>query len=256
MTFPQALQRFAHRNRGRQARRPKTSRRRFELEALEALEGRQLMSVGPEFIAPINTTTRNAQFDSDNASSSNGSSVVVWTDTFSPTDHDIRAQRFNSFGTFSGSEITVSSSSLDESSPAVAMDSLGNFVVTWTQTLASGDTNVVARRFDSNGNAVGDVVQVGAGTFQESDPDVAMDAQGNFVVSYTRNTNNNNPDVFAKQYNSSGQLLHVVDVATTSRAETHSSVAMTPDGRFDVAYDTDPGKFMPSSLHTQHCRYS
>ena len=221
----------------RSNRRPVSSVQRKQRPSLEALEGRQLMSLGSEFIAPINTTTRNAQFDSDNASSSNGSSVVVWTDTFSSTDHDIRAQRLNLFGAKVGPEIVVSLSSLDEGSPAVAMDSHGNFEVTWTQTQPGGDTNVVARRFDFNGNAVGGVVQVGAGTFKESDPDVAMDAQGNFVVSYTRNTNNNNPDVFAKRYNSSDQLLSVVDVATTSRAETHSSVAMTPDGRFDVAWE-------------------
>ena len=72
------------------------------------------MSLGAEFIAPVNTTTRNAQFDSDNASSANGSSVVVWTDTFSPTDHDIRAQRFNASGGKVGPEIVVSVSGLDE----------------------------------------------------------------------------------------------------------------------------------------------
>ena len=41
MTFRQTLQWFAHRNRGRQARRPKTSRQ-FELEALQ---DRTLLSV-------------------------------------------------------------------------------------------------------------------------------------------------------------------------------------------------------------------
>jgi hypothetical protein len=64
-----------------------------------------------------------------------------------------------------------------------------------------------------------------------------VDDQGDFVVSYTRNTNNNNPDVFAKRYNGANQLLNVEDVAITSRAETFSSVAMSPDGRFDVAWE-------------------
>lgn len=228
---------FNFRNRQRQESLARQARPRKQRPGLETLEDRQLMSLGAEFITPINGTTRNAQFDSDNASSAGGSSVVVWTDTFSSTDRDIRAQRFNSFGGKIGPEIVVSASGLDESSPAVAMDDQGRFVVTWTQKLASGDTNVVARRFDSNGNGVGAVIQVGAGTFKESDPDVATDLAGNFVVSYTRNTNNNNPDIFAKRFNSSGQLLNVVDVAITSRAETHSSVAMTPSGRFDVAWE-------------------
>ena len=58
-------------------------------------EGRQLMSLGPIF-GPINTTTRNMQSGSDNATSAGGSSVVVWTDVVSdgangsPFDYDIR----------------------------------------------------------------------------------------------------------------------------------------------------------------------
>ena len=216
--------------------RPRTKNR----PRLESLEGRQLMSLGSEFSATVNTTTRNAQFGSANASSSNGSSVVVWTDTFSPTDHDIRAQRFNSAGQKTGSEIVVSFSSLDEGSPSVAMDNRGNFVVTWVQTQPGGDTNVVAQRFNSAGTAVGGVVQVGAGTFKEHNPSVAMDAHGDFVVAYTRDTNysnDNTPDVFAKLYNASNQLLNVVNVAVTASADDHASVAMTPDGRFDVAWE-------------------
>jgi hypothetical protein len=223
---------------GRRRALPGRPRDRKRRPSLESLEVREMMSLGAEFLAPVNTTTRNNQFESDNASSAGGTSVVVWTDTYSSTDHDIRAQRFNSFGGASGPEIVVSFSGLDEGSPAVAMDDQGRFVVTWVQKYAGGDTNVVARQFDSDGNAVGDLIAVGAGTFRESDPDVATDLAGNFVVSYTRDTNNNNPDVFAKRYNSSGQLLNVVDVATsTTRAENHSSVAMTPDGRFAVAWE-------------------
>lgn len=222
---------------GRGHRRPTASPRRRQ-PSLESLEGRQLLTLGGEFLTPINATTRNAQFDSDTASSSNGSSVVVWTDTFGTNDRDIRAQRFNALGNKVGPEIVVSSSARDEGSPAVAMDARGNFVVTWTQTVGA-DTNVLARRFNTLGVAQGSIVNVGVGTFRETDPDVAMDARGNFVVSYTRNTNNNNPDIFAKRYNAGGQLLGVVNVATTSRAETRSSVAMTPDGRFHVAYEEE-----------------
>ena len=156
--------------------RPGTRRSRRSRPALESLEGRQLLSLGPEMISPVNTTTRNNQFDADNASSVNGSSVVVWTDQFSVTDHDIRAQLFNAAGAKVGPEIVVSFSSLDENSPAVAMDSHGNFVVSWTQIQPGGDTNVVAQRFSSAGSRQGALIPVGAGTFREHDSDVAMSA--------------------------------------------------------------------------------
>lgn len=216
-----------------------TNRRDRKLRhlTLERLERRALLSLGPEFSSTVNTTTRNAQFDSANASSANGSSVVVWVDTFHSNDGDIRAQRFNASGGKVGPEILVSGSSLDETQPTVAMDNLGNFVVAWRQTQANGDTNVIARRFKSSGTPTGSVVQVGVGTFKEHDPSVAMDAVGDFVVAYTRDTNNTDPDVFAKRFGSSNQLLGVTNVAVTAHADDKASVAMTPDGRFDVAWE-------------------
>ena len=202
------------------------------------------MSVGPEDFGTVNTTTRNNQNHSANATSANGSSVVAWVDTFSdgvngrPFDLDIRAQRYNSSGGKTGPEIVVAFTSLSEFSPSVAINDSGQFVVSYTQFQAgNNDSNVLAQRFDPNGNAVGGPIQVGSGTFFENQSDVAMDRAGNFVVSYTRDTANNNPDVFAKQYNSGGQLLKVIDVAISPVAEFNSSVAMTPDGRFDVAWE-------------------
>jgi hypothetical protein len=195
------------------------------------------MSLGPEMISPVNTTTRNSQQDADIASSAGGSSVVVWVDSFSNTDRDIRAQRLDANGAKVGPEIAVSLSSLDESEPAVAMDVRGDFVVTWTQAQPNGDTNVVARRFDPAGNPLGALIQVGAGTFKENNPNVAMNDAGSFTVAYVRDTTNNNPDVFAKQYDAFGNLFNVINVATTSRAEFAPSIAMTPEGRFDVAWE-------------------
>jgi hypothetical protein len=187
----------------------------------------------------VNTTTLGMQLDADNASSANGSSVVVWTDasSFSSTNYDIRAQLFNAAGAKVGPEILVAASKLADTEPAVAMNAEGDFVVSWTQGQPNGDTNVVAQRFYANGTPVGSLIQVGAGTFKEHESDVALATSGLFTVAYVRDTNNNNPDVFAKQYGTSGALLNVVNVATTGRAETNPSIAMTPDGRFDVAWE-------------------
>src|SRR5262249_21192030 len=158
----------------------RSSRRRL---SLEMLEGRQLMSLGAEIFGTVNTTTRNAQFNSDSATNAGGESVVVWTDTYSSTDHHIPAQRHNSFGRKLGPEIVVSFSGLDEDHAKVAMDGAGRFEVTWTQSLSNGDSNVVAQRFDSNGNAVGGVIPVGLSSFREYDPDIATDLAGDFVIS-------------------------------------------------------------------------
>src|SRR5262245_20648546 len=92
---------------------PRARRSRRQRLALETLEGRQLMSLGQEFLA--NTKTLNDQTQSDNATAANGISVAVWRDEFSSTDHDIRAQMFNANGTLRGSEIIVDFTSADSS---------------------------------------------------------------------------------------------------------------------------------------------
>jgi hypothetical protein len=63
---------------------------------------------------------------------------------------------------------------------------------------------------------------------------VAEDAAGDFVVSYTINNGLSN-DIMATLYRT-GLSPKAISVATTAKNETSSSVAMTPDGRFDIAY--------------------
>src|SRR5262245_41534584 len=211
-------------------------RPRRQQPGLEALEGRQLMSLGSEFLA--NTTTRNSQFESDNASAANGISVAVWTDAFSNTDHDIRAQMFNAQGFSLGSEIIVENSGADAVLPSVAMDATGNWVATWQQTV-NGQKDIMARRFSSTGAPLGSAFAVANSTKNESDPDVARDASGNFVVSYTLQFSSTDLDIHARRFNSSGAFLQDISVATSgSEDATRSSVAMSSNGKFDVAYQS------------------
>jgi hypothetical protein len=213
------------------------ARDRKRRPSLESLEGRQLMSLGAEMIGTVNTTTRNAQFASDTATNFEGQTVVVWTDTFSSTDHDIRAQRYNPSGGKVGSEIVVSFSSLDESHPEVAIDGAGRFEVAWTQSMANGDSNVVAQRFDVNGVATGTLIQVGNTLLREYDPAIAANSLGNFVVSYTLDFNSTDQDLFYKEYNSNGTTLVSNVVANTTASEAHSSVAISQSSQVDVAWE-------------------
>jgi hypothetical protein len=202
--------------------------------SLEMLEGRQLMTLGAQFPTPINTTPIGGDFTAS-AISANGSSVVVYTAT--PNHNEVLAQRLNSAGVKVGPAIFVGGNDNEANAPSVAIDNQGDFVVAFTQNQPNGNTFVLARKFGPSGNAIGGNVPVAVGTFAQTDPSVAMDAEGDFVVSYTRDTNYNNPDVFAKLYNVNEQQVAVISVATTPDVETNSSVAMTPGGGFDVAYE-------------------
>jgi hypothetical protein len=202
------------------------------------LEGRQLLSLGAEF--PINSITRATEGSPVTASSSNGSSVAVWTHSFG-TGIDLQAQRFNAQGLKVGPQMFVAGKvGVNMTQPSVAMDAHGDFVVSWTQSPGSGGSDVFAQKFNANGVAINGVVPVGTGTFAESQSSASMDAAGDFVVAYTRNTNNTTPNVFAKIYNTNSQLLSVTSVGGTEFVEDSPSVSMAPNGLFDVAYQIHP----------------
>ncbi len=205
------------------------------IPALEAMEGRQLLSLAAEMPGTVNTQTYLAQTSPDNATNAGGETVVVWETQSGNNGLDIHAQRYNSFGTKVGSEITVFSSVFNEESPAVAIDDLGDFVVTWLE-VENNTTNILeAREFDPNGNPMTARLDVTAGVVY--DPDVAMDQTGNFVITYSDQLPNGDTNVYAARYASGGKALGAMAVSATAQYETHARIAMTPDGRFDVTFE-------------------
>src|SRR5262245_10482157 len=133
---------------GLPARRPRPRGPEFA-----ALEDRMLLSsTGGLF--KINTKTDQAQYEPATASSAGGRSVVVWTDQWSGSDTDIRAQVFKD-GVKWGGEILVAWTSKPEHSPAVAMDSSGNFTVVWVEDYSPTDKDIKGAHFTADGAYVG-----------------------------------------------------------------------------------------------------
>lgn len=218
---------------------------------LEALEGRQLLSLGNEFL--VNTTTRNTQYHSDSASAANsGLSVVVWEDEFNSTDHDIRAQMYNADGSKRGPEIVVDFDGDMASHPAAAMDAAGDWVVTWEKDSPTVQSDVWAQRYSSSGAKLGSRIDVSDDFFyNDSDPDVAMDNAGNFVISYTLELSSSNEDVVAQlRDSSSGDLLEFYQFGDVDVRETKSSVAMNPNGNeFAIAYQSHVNGSAEEDVH-------
>ena len=81
-------------------------------------------------------------------------------------------------------DIQVNTGTISRNDPSVAMDSIGNFVITWSGTDGSY-SGVNAQMFDSSGNPVGSEFQVNTYTTDsQSWPIIAMDQNGNFVITW------------------------------------------------------------------------
>ena len=108
---------------------------------------------GAEF--PINTYTTGRQASPRIAADGAGNFVVVWTSSQDGSGVGIVGRRFNAAGEPQGPEFIVNSVTTGlQSTPDVAFDSSGAFVVVWT-TDDADDRGVVGRRFSAAGLAQG-----------------------------------------------------------------------------------------------------
>jgi hypothetical protein len=213
---------------------PKQARRQLQCEALE---DRMLLSLsGAEVL--VNTNKVGVQSDATSATSSNGSSVVVWSEVKSSVDRDVKAQRFDASGKKVGGEIVVATGRTPQHDPQVAMDPRGNFVVIWAHDWSPTDRDIHGARFRADGTRNGSEFTV-AGTYKsEFDPSVAMADNGSFVVSYTLQFSSTDRDIKGVLYRADGTVARTLDVASSTRAEEKSSVSAAGDGRFAVSYQS------------------
>ena len=185
------------------------------------------------------STVANDNSASRNASSSNGTSVVVWVNAHSASNHDIYAQRFDAQGRRVGPAIAVDASAADSYAPAVATDASGRFVVTWENFNSDGTWSVMMRDDSAAGSPITGSTRVTAQGSTDYLPAVAA-SNGSFVISWDHHTSATNDDIWAERFVYSngvpkGQGIFVVNGDANSEA--YSSVAMTPGGKFDIVYE-------------------
>jgi hypothetical protein len=198
--------------------------------------------LGSEF--QINTYTTGYQYAPAVAMNASGNFVVVWASDAQDGDKGgIFAQRFDNTGAKAGGEFQVNTYTTSyQYSPAVAMDSSGNFVVVWSS--AGGEDGdgygIFARRYDSAGAARGGEFQVNVTTSgNQGQPDVASDASGNFVVVWTAaNIDGSAYGVAGRRFDASGNPRSAefpINTYTTSN-QALPRIAMDSTGNFLVVW--------------------
>ncbi len=141
------------------------------------------------------------QWSPDIAIDGSGNFVIVWED-YRNGNPDIYAQRYDSYGNPLGGNFKVNddTGSFDQKNPAVAMDTSGNFVITWTdQRKDYWNPDIYAQRYDSWGTPRDtnfDVSDYGTGS-----PDICIDGSGNFVITWGQG------DIYYQRYDSSATRL-------------------------------------------------
>ena len=169
-----------------------------------------------------------------------GNFVVAWDDCRNGLQ-DIYAQCFDSNGNLQNNNFKVNDNAENSSQthPSIAMKSNGDYVVVWMD-LRSGDYDIYAQRFDSNGSPHDSNFKVNQ-DFGNAHmyPAISMDNNGNFVVVWEIPSSVNS-SIYAQRYNSDGSTQGVNfrvndDDGFTSKGD--ACVAMDGNGNFMVVWE-------------------
>lgn len=230
--------------------RSKTSRRcsRLAFDSrlghLASLEHRMLLAatpIGPEFL--VNSHTSNIQIQSAIGMDADGDFVVTW-ESFSQDGHryGIYAQRYSAAGVKQGVEFQVNSHTLNSQfNPAIGMDADGDFVITWVSEYQDGSNlGIYAQRFSAAGIPQGTEFRVNSFTTNDQfDPAIGMDADGDFVITWTSyNQTDESDGIYARRFNASGVAQggeFLVNTFTTN-SQYLSAVEMDADGDFVITW--------------------
>ena len=202
----------------------------------------QEIRLGVEF--QVNTHTSSRQRFPSMAAEANGDFVVVWESYGQDGQFEgVFGARFSSAGARLATEFQVNTyTTSNQVVPRVAVDADGDFVVAWqSNTQDSEQDGVFARRFSSAGNPLASELQVNTFTpSYQRNPSVAADADGDFVVAWQSNTQDDGSTfgIFARRFSSAGNpLASEFQVNTyTPVHQRNPAVAADSDGDFVVAW--------------------
>jgi hypothetical protein len=128
----------------------------------------------------------------------------------------------------------------EQTTPSIASDSGGNFIVVWASKYQDGDwRGIYGQRFDSYGIRIGDEFQINVTTEgNQGGPDVAMNTTGNFVVVW-QGEDGSDEGIYGRQYDANGQPLtseFLVNTSTDSR-QLEPKAAMNDEGSFVIVWE-------------------
>ncbi len=194
----------------------------------------------------VNSAAAGQQLKPQIAISPFGNFVVVWEDDKDRNGYyQIYARGFNADGSERFSDFTINSVAAGQQlKPQIAMAANGSFVVVWEDDKdGNGYYQIYARGFNADGSELfSDITVNSAGSGQQLKPQVGMAANGNFVVVWEDDKDNNGYyQIYARGFNANG-TERFADFTVNSVAagqQLKPDIAVASDGSFVVVWQDD-----------------
>jgi len=186
----------------------------------------------------VNDNSVNHQSFPSVAMDGSGGFIITWID-WKNGPPEIYAQCYNSEGTTRGKNFKVNDNNDDDrSSPSVASDENGNFIVVW-EDQRNGEPDIYAQRFNSEGSALGTNFKINAdaGSASQWNPSIDADGSGNFIITWCDDRNGIS-DNYAQLFNRAGTAEGINFKVNDSNNDDQSSpsVAVDETGNFIITW--------------------
>jgi hypothetical protein len=168
-----------------------------------------------------------------------GNFVVSWTSTVTKmksSTSSITARRFNASGAALGAAFGVSAAGQPATASHAAMDTSGDFVISYTAYNGAATGQDIEARLYNPGGVLQKAIKVANSKLDETSSSVAMSAGGLFDVVYESAVSSTNHDITLNRYSVNGAPLSTVSVAASSAMESAPSVSMDNNANAVVAY--------------------
>ncbi len=205
----------------------------------------ELVPTGPEF--QVNAVGPGSQKHPKVAIGGNGHAMAVW-ESPKPGGTRISGLRYGADGSPISGEYQLGNQWGKNTHPEVAMDANGNTLVVWVARNADWGHTIVGQRYNHFGVEVGPVFQVRPFpidpfiTYGAIHPEVAMDANGNALVTWSWSTLDSSTDeIYGQRYDSTGAPVGSEFLVTSELGygKGGSQLAMSASGNVMVAWGQD-----------------
>lgn len=158
------------------------------------------------------------------------------------------------FAVFTGESLVNTTTAREQTDVALAAAPDGRSVAVWTHQYSSSDTDIYAQRYNSAGQKIGSEIRVATSIRNEYQPDVSMDAYGDFVVTWVADVSTSDSDIRAQRFSSNGSPRgSQITVTAQSKKEYAPSIATAGNGDFVVAWTVDYS-FTDQDVHARMFR--
>jgi len=183
-----------------------------------------------------------------------GRMIVVWQGP-GPDQEDVFLRLYDTGGNPFKGDLLVNPHTVGRQiNPRVATGDAGAFVVVWESREPTSESErvlVYAQFFDWDGSGLGGEILVESGIHDCRYPDVAMDARGNFAVTWVRERSDH--PIMVRLFDPNGvPRTGPVQVSTADvTSVTGPAIAMNSLGHFVVAWDGDPNRASDDDIYAR-----